>query len=58
MTNLGQPRAVYKYTAQGVYVSCVTTDVGAPTGIALSPDEKELFVVEYYTQVVKIFQQK
>ena len=58
VTNNGPPTAVYKYTAQGAYVSCVTTDVRDSSIIALSPDEKELFVVEQRHNVVKIFQWK
>ena len=53
VSNWGTPTAVYKYTAQGTYVGCVTTDVGSPTGIALSTDEKELFVAEHRRQLVK-----
>ena len=52
----GDPSGIYRYTAEGTYLGCVTTDVKDPSGIALSEDGLELFVAELTDPLVKIFQ--
>ncbi|XP_072046041.1 E3 ubiquitin-protein ligase TRIM45-like [Amphiura filiformis] len=51
----GKPLGVFRYTADGDYLGCVTTDVTDPRGIALSQDGMELFVVERKDNQVKVF---
>ena len=51
----GDPSGVYRYTSEGDYLSCVTTKVGHPTGIAMSKDGMELFVADNGDNHVKIF---
>lgn len=55
VSNLGDPKAIYRYAAGGVYIGCVTIDVNDPWGIALSHDDQELYVVEFSNEVVTIF---
>ena len=55
-TRKGDPSGVYRYTSEGDYLSCVTTEVRYPSGIALSKDGMELFVADYRDNCVKIFQ--
>ncbi|XP_072046659.1 uncharacterized protein [Amphiura filiformis] len=55
VSNWGDPKAIYRYAASGVYMGCVTTDVSDPRGIALSHDDQELYVAEWSDKVVKIF---
>ncbi|XP_072045109.1 E3 ubiquitin-protein ligase TRIM71-like [Amphiura filiformis] len=52
----GDPVGVYRFTAEGDYLGCVTTDVIDPSGIAMSRDGTELFVVDFEENHVKIFQ--
>ena len=51
----GEPKGVYRYTSDGDYLGCVTTEVETPKGIALSNDGTELFATERYDNCVKIF---
>ncbi|XP_072044931.1 uncharacterized protein [Amphiura filiformis] len=51
----GDPAGIFRYTSQGHYLGCVTTEVKNPAGLALSQDGMELFVVEYSDCQVKIF---
>ena len=51
----GNPKGVFRYTAKGDYLGCVTTEVSNPGGIALSQDGMELFVVEIDDCLVKVF---
>ena len=55
-TGSGKPNGVYRYTAEGDYLGCVTTEVSNPSGIALSKDGMELFVADSGDDHVKIFQ--
>ena len=55
VVNIGNHRGVFRYTAKGNYLGCVTTEVQNPAGIALSQDGMELFVVEHNDQQIKIF---
>ena len=52
----GDPPGVYRYTSEGDYLGCVTTQVSSPSGIAMSKDGMELFVADYCDACVKIFQ--
>ena len=52
----GDPPGVYRYTSDGDYLGCVTTEVSDPTGIAMSKNGMELFVADYDDCHVKIFQ--
>ncbi|XP_072014189.1 E3 ubiquitin-protein ligase TRIM71-like [Amphiura filiformis] len=52
----GDPTGVYRFTAEGDYLGCVTTQVPNPTGIAMSRDGMELFVANLGDNHVKIFQ--
>ena len=54
-TNAGDPAGVYRYTAEGDYLGCVTTEVNDPGGIALSKDGMKLYLVERDVCLVKIF---
>ena len=54
-TGTGKPNGVYRYTSEGDYLGCVTTEVNNPRGIALSKDGTELFVADYHEDQVKIF---
>ncbi|XP_072040145.1 uncharacterized protein [Amphiura filiformis] len=51
---VGNPVGIYRYTADGDYLGCVTTEVKNPSGVALSQDRMELFVPDH--NQVKIFQ--
>ena len=53
---IGDPPGVYRYTSEGDYLGCVTTEVSSPLGIALSKDGMELFVADNTDNCVKIFQ--
>ena len=55
-TGTGKPNGVYRYTSEGDYLGCVTTEVSNPRGIALSKDGTELFAADYHDDQVKIFQ--
>ncbi|XP_072051918.1 E3 ubiquitin-protein ligase TRIM33-like [Amphiura filiformis] len=52
----GDPIGVYRFTADGDYLGCVTTQVPSPSGIAISRDGMELFVANNGENFVKIFQ--
>ena len=54
----GDPEGIFRYTAKGQYLGCVTTEVKCPVRIALSKDGMELFVVDDDGRggKVKIFQ--
>ncbi|XP_072013107.1 uncharacterized protein [Amphiura filiformis] len=54
----GDPNAVYRFTAEGDYLGCVTTQVKNPQGIAMSRDGMELFVADIQVgdSHVRIFQ--
>ena len=52
----GDPPGVYRYTSEGDYLGCVTTEVRYPTGIAMSKDGMELFVADCSDNCLKIFQ--
>ncbi|XP_072014187.1 E3 ubiquitin-protein ligase TRIM71-like [Amphiura filiformis] len=52
----GDPAGVYRFTAEGDYLGCVTTQVRNPSGIAMSRDGMELFVADYKDNHIKIFQ--
>ncbi|XP_072044839.1 uncharacterized protein [Amphiura filiformis] len=54
----GDPTGIFRYTSQGHYLGCVTTEVNGPAGIALSQDGMELFVLEVDDCQVKIFQRE
>ena len=57
--NNGEPKCVYMYMGEGDFVGRVTpviTDRGNCTSIALSHDDKELFVAEEVSNYVRIFQ--
>ncbi|XP_072046180.1 uncharacterized protein [Amphiura filiformis] len=51
----GDPAGIFRYTSKGHYLGCVTTEVNNPSGLALSQDGMELFVVEHTDCQVKIF---
>ena len=51
----GEPKCIFRYSAKGDYLGCVTTDVRNPMGIALSQNGMVLFVAERDDQLVKIF---
>ena len=56
--NQGEPKAVYRYVSTDgdfTYHDCVIEMEWPPWGIALSADEKELFVVVQAENAVKIF---
>ncbi len=53
--NYGAPKAIYKYTSDGEYIGCVTTEVSVPFGIALTEDGQELHIAEYTDCVIKVF---
>ncbi|XP_072049096.1 uncharacterized protein [Amphiura filiformis] len=57
--NTGYPKAVYRYVCTGgeyKYLDCITKMENIPWGIALSADEQELFLVDWKSSLVKIFQ--
>ena len=54
--NFCKPGGVYRYTSDGEYLGVVTDEVNNPRSIALSNDERELFVVDGCRPNVKIFQ--
>ncbi|XP_072024137.1 uncharacterized protein [Amphiura filiformis] len=57
--NQGNPKAVYRYVCTGgeyKYLDCIATMENNPWGIALSADEQELFVVDWVSGLVKVFQ--
>ncbi|XP_072013787.1 E3 ubiquitin-protein ligase TRIM56-like [Amphiura filiformis] len=56
VSNNGDPRGVYRFTAEGDCLGCVTTQVPNPSGIAMSRDGMELFVANHGENYVKIFQ--
>ncbi|XP_072014233.1 E3 ubiquitin-protein ligase TRIM71-like [Amphiura filiformis] len=56
VSNNGDPRGVYRFTAEGDCLGCVTTQVENPSGIAMSRDGMELFVADHGDNYVKIFQ--
>ncbi|XP_072051678.1 uncharacterized protein [Amphiura filiformis] len=49
----GNGHAVYRYSASGKYIDCITKDVSNIYGLALSADENLLFVAN--TSSVKCF---
>ena len=51
----GNPLGVFRYTADGDYLGCVTSEVSDPRGIALSQDGNDLFVVERKHNWIKVF---
>ncbi len=53
----GDPTGIFRFTSEGDYLGCVTTDVTNHSGIAMSKDGTELFVADYADSSVKIFQQ-
>ncbi|XP_072047957.1 uncharacterized protein [Amphiura filiformis] len=55
VVNQGDPKAIYRYTAGGEYIGCVTTEINDARGIAISHDDQELFVTEYTDHLVKVF---
>ena len=55
VVNQGDPKAIYRYTAGGEYIGCVTSEIRDARSIAISHDDTELFVTEYSTRLVKIF---
>ena len=55
VVNQGDPKAIYRYTAGGEYIGCVTTEITDARGIAISHDDMELFVTEFSDSLVKIF---
>ncbi|XP_072041319.1 E3 ubiquitin-protein ligase TRIM71-like [Amphiura filiformis] len=59
VVNCGNPKAVYRYTADGdQYLGCVITGLNYPMGIAISEDGQQLFLVEHLQHSVKIFQRQ
>ncbi|XP_072041221.1 E3 ubiquitin-protein ligase TRIM71-like [Amphiura filiformis] len=59
VVNLGNPKAVYQYTANGEqYLGCVITGLHNPAGIAISEDGQQLFVAEFMQHVVKILRRQ
>ncbi len=50
----GNPPGVYRFTSEGDYLGCVTTDILHPRGLALSKDGMELFVADCNS--FKVFQ--
>ncbi|XP_072023473.1 uncharacterized protein [Amphiura filiformis] len=51
----GDPSGIFRYTSEGNYLGCVTTQVNTPGGLALRQDGMELFVVDITDCQVKIF---
>lgn len=57
--NQGYPKAVYRYvSADGEYkyADCITTMNWSPWGIALSPKEEKLLIVNYRDDLIQLFQ--
>ncbi|XP_072020832.1 uncharacterized protein [Amphiura filiformis] len=52
---LGDPAGIYRYTSDGNYLGCCTTQVTDPRGIEMSCDGTELFVAERRSNQVKVF---
>ncbi|XP_072041560.1 uncharacterized protein [Amphiura filiformis] len=59
VVNYGNPKAVYRYTADGDQcLGSVITGLDDPTGIAISEDGQQLFVAEYGQCAMKLFQRQ
>ena len=59
VVNYGVPKAVYRYTEDGdKCLGCVVKGLGDPAGIAVTEDGQNLFVVEQWESMVKIFQRQ
>ncbi|XP_072042210.1 tripartite motif-containing protein 2-like [Amphiura filiformis] len=59
VVNQGNPKAVYRYTADGNQcLGCVITGLDNPAGIAISEDGQQLFVAEFMQHVVKILRRQ
>ena len=56
INNYGTPKGVYYFSSTGVYLGCITTDVKAPRGVTLMPEDHKIAVVD--EDAVKIFRRK
>ena len=54
--NIGDPKSVNRYSADGDYLGCIITKLQNPKAITMSPDGQELLVADYNNDSIMIYQ--